>query len=452
MASKPEDDTSVVNSSCFFQRPKSLPLPKSVTRIVNRESISKCSHEKGRSQSISECENKIELPMNPPKNDITMLQSGQDTSRSSSEDSVDTAVYSTCDYSDSSQDFISEREFNEKEAAYTTDQSERLRVDYRKHSATDNIDRSIEFKTLRDAIKARSLAETMNDNEIETDSEQKRTVNRSRSCPESVKSNESPLPSAVRFRRDEATLTLDPSKLTEDLRERQLNQNFVTIDPTINTIIDTNTEDSINGDIENSPSSGSVPFPTGKRTYKACEVCCDFDFIYERFCCQSAICDVCMETYIANKVSLGIVRIICPSSQCENKYVVKDEIAYRLPIHLKSKYHKFLVDQNKSPYEKTCPNCSLITKMDEHKVKHAPKKGLNVTCEDCDFRWCFICQGPSHDRLTCKQTLKGDTLMRKWAKQVGSALVDRPNAVKCPKCNVSICHFIHNSTGKYDFH
>ncbi|CAD5114926.1 DgyrCDS3956 [Dimorphilus gyrociliatus] len=416
MASKPEDDTSIANNSCFFQRPKSLPLPKSVTRIVNRESITKCSNEKRRSQSLTECDYII-----PPKNEDTVVKENE-VAQCSSKETLQAPISTTGDSEGRLSVVNSDDGLKESDSKTCNDQENGKTF----FSSTENVD------SLRDVIKKNKhiiepfLEELQNEE----------SLNQERNHVQFYSGHSTTNISPARSRRENSNLTLDPSKLAGSLRQ---------INPTIEAgnggIIDS--EDSINSDIENSPSSGSLPFPTGKQIYKACEVCCEYDFIHERFCCQSAICNACMETYVATKVTLGIVRIMCPSGKCDNKYVVKDEIAYRLPVELKTKYHKFLVDQNRSPYEKTCPNCSLITNMVEHRVKFAPKKGLNVVCQDCDFKWCFICQGPSHERLTCKQTVKGDTLMRKWAKQVGSALVDRPNAVKCPKCRA----YIQKSSG-----
>ena len=62
-------------------------------------------------------------------------------------------------------------------------------------------------------------------------------------------------------------------------------------------------------------------------------------------------------------------------------------------------------------------------------IKKIPKQ---VQCSECSLVWCFRCQAPWHENLTCKQFLKGDVLLHKWMKKRED---DQWNARKCPKCS-----------------
>ena len=188
-------------------------------------------------------------------------------------------------------------------------------------------------------------------------------------------------------------------------------------------------------DRENLRKTVSKPsYPIGESANTECQVCFETKELKRRPCCGVAVCVTCLLTFIKTQVSQGIVEITCV--EC-TKCIPRDEIMDKLDKKTKDKYYKFLVDANKEPHIKTCPRCSHIMKLDDpqsiHKQK-VKKHGLRVYCESCSLEWCFPCQAPWHDGITCFDYIKGDKLLKVWAKehQFGQA-----NAQKCPKCKVS---------------
>lgn len=176
-----------------------------------------------------------------------------------------------------------------------------------------------------------------------------------------------------------------------------------------------------------------------------CEICLSRDSpVRNRSCCQIPACDDCMQKYFVSQLESGIKRMQCISSQC-SKFAHVDEIMCRLPVDLKDKYYKYLVDANNDPHVKTCPKCSFVQRiskeeLDAYKKKRKKKKrGILVVCQDCRLQWCFICHAPWHrEGVTCKEFQKGDKLVRNWAKEFhfGSK-----NAERCPKCKVVYFEF-----------
>ncbi|XP_060066313.1 uncharacterized protein LOC132546604 [Ylistrum balloti] len=183
----------------------------------------------------------------------------------------------------------------------------------------------------------------------------------------------------------------------------------------------------------------SSPYPRGSLLPTTeCEVCFDKTNVRKRLCCDIPICETCMENYVEEKVKNGAVSIQC-IGQCES-LVHRNEILSLLSVEMKEKYYKFLVDANQDPMVKTCPQCSTIYNMTKEEQRAAKKRAkslrTNVTCLKCDLVWCFPCHAPEHQGITCKEYLKGDKLLKSWAKikTRGQDL----NAQKCPRCKVFI--------------
>ena len=59
---------------------------------------------------------------------------------------------------------------------------------------------------------------------------------------------------------------------------------------------------------------------------------------------------------------------------------------------------------------------------------------FKVVCPECFLVWCFPCQAPWHEAVTCKEFRRGDKLLLKWAQQ---HVHGQANAQRCPKCKVS---------------
>ena len=75
------------------------------------------------------------------------------------------------------------------------------------------------------------------------------------------------------------------------------------------------------------------------------------------------ICEYICLMYLS--LFLFSVKIECPNPEC-SKFIDRDEIMVRLPLELKDRFYRFLIDANKDPFVKTCPYCSHIT--------HLPKE------------------------------------------------------------------------------
>ena len=57
-----------------------------------------------------------------------------------------------------------------------------------------------------------------------------------------------------------------------------------------------------------------------------------------------------------------------------------------------------------------------------------------MVCPECFLVWCFPCQAPWHEAVTCKEFRRGDKLLLRWAQQ---HVHGQANAQKCPKCKVT---------------
>ncbi|KAL5013728.1 hypothetical protein ScPMuIL_007998 [Solemya velum] len=177
-------------------------------------------------------------------------------------------------------------------------------------------------------------------------------------------------------------------------------------------------------------------FPCSDEVHTNCCVCFDTRSLRRRLCCDFPVCDECMENYIAAQVKQRIVKIECPNTDCQS-YVHRDEIFCRLSGEMKEKFYKFLIDANQDPLIKTCPRCSKVCKIDKVRLNNRKekKKGIKVTCVECDLIWCFSCQAPWHGNVSCKQFRKGDKMVKNWAHEIHYG---KCNAQKCPKCKVFI--------------
>ena len=186
-------------------------------------------------------------------------------------------------------------------------------------------------------------------------------------------------------------------------------------------------------------------YPLGKplypiRTYQYCEcaVCCETVPMYKRYCCAGRVCDECMLRYIESQVKdAGHVKMACPVTECQ-QYLQRDEITARLGnSDIKEIYLRLYNDANREINEKTCPNCSTLTKVEMSLVKKPDKKGILTRCQDCNLEWCFVCQAPWHTDISCKTFHRREKALKRRAKKRKSGL-DRPNAQKCPGCKTLI--------------
>ncbi|KAL4218082.1 hypothetical protein ACF0H5_022819 [Mactra antiquata] len=185
---------------------------------------------------------------------------------------------------------------------------------------------------------------------------------------------------------------------------------------------------------EDTPNRTTQAYPVGQEETTDCMVCLEVVKLNKRICCDYEACDTCITRYIETKVNDGVVKIACLNDSCDS-FIYRDEILGRMPVDMKDKYYRFLVDANKDPKVKTCPRCSHIHHLSEEDSQRSTKYGLIVICPMCNFDWCFECQAPRHPRIKCKDYKKGDRLLKQWSKEKHYGVM---NAQKCPKCKIYI--------------
>jgi len=186
-------------------------------------------------------------------------------------------------------------------------------------------------------------------------------------------------------------------------------------------------------------SLSTPPEERDDRVPEECQVCLLEVRLNKRPCCEQAVCDDCLKQYVETQlVDVGIIRIACPNPSCDHgMYQEEVRELLREKQDLRDRYDQWIVDMNASPHRKTCPRCCKVTEIDpsqlqEHRVG---KYGLQVQCSECQLDWCFLCQAPWHQGLTCKKFRKGDVLLKQWAQQ--KVRPQEYNAQRCPKCKVS---------------
>jgi len=176
------------------------------------------------------------------------------------------------------------------------------------------------------------------------------------------------------------------------------------------------------------------------RVPEECYVCLEVVKLDKRPCCGLPICEDCTKKYVETQLlEAGVFRIGCPNFAC-GKFIFQEEIreVLRFTPGLRDRYDRWLVDANADPRRKTCPRCSRITEMETAQPldRRAAKYGVQVDCPECEFTWCFPCQSPWHDGVTCAKNRAGDKLLKKWAHQ---KIHSEHNAQRCPKCKVPFC-------------
>ena len=205
-----------------------------------------------------------------------------------------------------------------------------------------------------------------------------------------------------------------------------------------------------------------------------CPICLESAVLHPSPCCAFSYCQTCWSGHMSATINDGRIQIPCVTSDC-NKYLPReliiDTIRHDKTLH--ARYLKLYSNLNQNPRSKTCkwsqgssssrstefihsgPRCSLMYSLDapgsvETSVEKEKKKSSKsyekklpkqVQCSTCSLVWCFRCQAPWHENMTCKQFVKGDKLLHKWTKQKNE---EQWNARKCPKCS----SFIQRAGGK----
>ena len=186
-----------------------------------------------------------------------------------------------------------------------------------------------------------------------------------------------------------------------------------------------------------------APEEEDNRVSEECQVCLVEVRLNKRPCCQQAVCDECLKQYVETQlVDAGNVRIGCPNPSCD-RGIYQEEVRelLRENTDLRDRYDRWMVDMNADPHRKTCPQCCRVTDIDPSQLqdRHVAKFGLEVQCSECRFDWCFPCQAPWHQGLTCKKYRTGDELLKQWAHQ--KIRPQEYNAQRCPKCKVIVSCF-----------
>jgi len=175
------------------------------------------------------------------------------------------------------------------------------------------------------------------------------------------------------------------------------------------------------------------------RVMEECQVCFEVIRLQLRPCCRKPICDSCLEHYVETQINdYGILRVSCPNPSC-NHGIYHDEIRLLLREKpaLRDRYDHWIVDLNADFSRKTCPQCCHITELDPTVLKgqKAAKHGLKIQCVECQMNWCFLCQAPWHNKMTCRKYRAGDLLVKHWAHEQQRG---QYNAQRCPTCKVRL--------------
>ncbi len=162
-----------------------------------------------------------------------------------------------------------------------------------------------------------------------------------------------------------------------------------------------------------------------------------------RTCCNRAVCRECLVNMVHAKIGLeGLVYIECPNPDCDTPFA-KTEVLDLLGgnSEMKEKYERMRLEFEGDDRKKACPNCSLITEHEVPSKRRLQEDDVKIKCVRCSHDWCFACQAPWHEGLSCKQFRKGDKHFSKWTK--GRSSAGTANCQKCPMCRV----YIQRSTG-----
>ena len=155
-------------------------------------------------------------------------------------------------------------------------------------------------------------------------------------------------------------------------------------------------------------------------------------------CCGDSFCEQCLVSHIAAVYEDG--RAIIPCLSCNQ--ILLEEIVYNnLGSVDKKKFTYMLVNAKNKPNVKACTNCYHIVERTEKDVKKMKKsRGKTSTlsqtiCSNCAIAFCFYCQAPWHEGVSCKSFQRGDGLFKDWMKKRSG---NQANAHRCPKCKVPI--------------
>ncbi|CAF1043302.1 unnamed protein product [Rotaria sordida] len=171
-----------------------------------------------------------------------------------------------------------------------------------------------------------------------------------------------------------------------------------------------------------------------------CQVCLEESSIRPLECCSSTVCSTCIYSHLSSHITEAKIRISCPS--CIHIFTREEILSLLLEKDhngsMAERYKRFYADINRERHIKTCPQCCALKEIDKNLFqgvrwrKNIPRR---VTCNECQFEWCFYCHAPWHNKMTCKEYREGEKLLREWASQTDN---NQHNAQQCPRCKVFI--------------
>jgi E3 ubiquitin-protein ligase RNF217 len=169
-----------------------------------------------------------------------------------------------------------------------------------------------------------------------------------------------------------------------------------------------------------------------------CQICLEELRIRPLPCCSSSVCSTCIYSHLSSHIVEARIRIPCPS--CPHIFT-REEILSLLSVNdingeIAERYKRFFADINRERHIKTCPQCCAIKEINKklfEGVRWRKNIPRHVTCDECQFNWCFYCHSPWHEKMTCKEYQEGEKMLRAWATQTDN---NQQNAQQCPRCKV----------------
>ena len=159
-----------------------------------------------------------------------------------------------------------------------------------------------------------------------------------------------------------------------------------------------------------------------------------------RGCCRKLVCQNCLKSILLTRLNDGLIDFPCPNPECSAP-IPKHEVLHHLTGEERERFERLKVNAEADGKRKTCPHCCHIT---EHqippRVRKLREEDIKIQCTNCNIEWCFKCQAPWHQGMTCKAFMKGNQQFQEWTKRRPHGI---PNCQKCPTCRV----FIQRSSG-----
>lgn len=160
-----------------------------------------------------------------------------------------------------------------------------------------------------------------------------------------------------------------------------------------------------------------------------CQVCFRTDYVIQRPCCKLVLCKSCYQTYIMEKIQLGMTEIECVNI-CQYLIHPKDIVNISSSQVLQKYRTSKMAKIRSSKFRECC--CGNFIHIKDNVANF---KKTKLICPRCRLALCLSCLRPWHEGVSCKKNQKTDKLLKSWAK---GYLPGQPKAQKCPKCKIYI--------------